>query len=278
MSFGQFPDKAVGFPVGLMLATGQITGFSSINKFGRVYGASAGVNVLWEGGGTYNWANEAGVVLYHSSSDMADAGKVITHHLLEASTWNEVVINATCLGTVIGTIWSSGTIEGTYVRNWRKYNIGLGTRFNDHMIGTHYTYFGSYSGTVALEPGTNGTPNDPSSILSYILPGTYNNQTQMAVWTVPGDEQFVCMGFYYSALRSTGVTAVGLDVDLVAARVGQPFRSILPEGVINTGAAPYNHVFQVPQVLNAKTDIALLFDPSATAYVTGGFYGWRIKV
>ena len=272
MSWDQFPDFTIGFPQGIALADGRIEGFQPLNKFGHTIGMVTGDNVCWDMGGTYNYMNEAtGNSLYHSSSSVLDIGKVVTHHLLQFPNWNEVEINATCLGTIPTEILlDGGTIAGTFVRNWRKYNIGTGARFNQWMVGTHYTsMFGTW---------TAGVPDDLSQVVSVIQPGTKENQSEMAVFSTPGDEKLILTGFYYSILRSAGVTAVGMDVDIVAARPGQPFRSILPLGLSNYGNSPGVFPFPVPQVIGPKTDIELIMDPSTTSDVTGGFFGWRVKI
>lgn len=96
-----------------------------------------------------------------------------------------------------------------------------------------------------------------------------NNQTLMAIFTIPNGKTGYMLKYYISINKRTLVDA---DLFLLERPENQVFQVKHVLGGHGQGGTPYTHNFQIPRRLEAKTDIRLRASVSANdADVSGGF-------
>ena len=240
----QFP---VLDPVGV--SRGQYDGVSFVAKFGRnaTVGNSA-EEVLWDQQiAVYTYMTTAST-LYISSDDNADTQTYDVQGLDE--NWNMQTVSVTLSG------YTSVPLSGSWIRVFRAYNTS-GT----NSAGEVYVADSSAS--------TNGTPDVATTIKARVIAG--NNQTNMAIYTVPAGHKGYLMDWYISLLRGSGTAVIAGDFDIYRRPVGTVFRSTQPVGLQNTGAGDHHYTWPYPIELEPKTDIEIRCFPTATADASGGF-------
>lgn len=236
-------------PIGVSF--GQYDGLSFIAKFGRNPTVASGTQeVIWDqADAVYTYMSSAST-LYISSSDNTD-DQVYEVQGLDAN-WALQTVEVTVSG------FTFVPLSGTWIRVFRAKNLNGTNSAGDVYIADSNT-----------DGGGDGIPDTASSIKAKVIQG--NNQTNMAIYTVPQGRTGYLMDWYISLLRLTGVAAVSADFDIFRRSEGGVFRSTQPIGVMNTGAGDHYYSWPFPLELEARTDIEVRVQPSANADASAGF-------
>lgn len=162
--------------------------------------------------------------------------------------------------------------------------IGLDANFNEQSevvnlngannVPTIYSYSRIFR-MIVIAAGSTGynegditaTAQVDGSVSAQINTG--NNQTLMAVFTIPNGKTGYMLKYYISVNKRTLVDA---DLFLLERPYNQVFQLKHVLGGHGQGGTPYTHLFLSPRRLEARTDIRLRASVSANdADISGGF-------
>lgn len=119
------------------------------------------------------------------------------------------------------------------------------------------------------DAGGDGIPDNLANMKAKIIIG--NEQTNMALYTVPAGHKGYLTDWYASLLRLTGASAVAGDFDVFLRNVDSVFRSTHPIGLNTTGVGERTYKWPYPLELEPKTDIEVRVQPTANSDVAAGF-------
>ncbi len=229
------------------IATDIIPGYLHEHKFGRNPDVDAAEDI-WDYGGTYTFLTSA-ATLYASSSETADT-QVIQVYGLDAD-WALQDTTVTLSGrsqVKIGT-------GVTWMRMFRAKNIGTTDLTGDVYIAKTDTL-------------TAGVPNTASKIKAMII--SPNNNTLMAIYTIPAGYTGYLLTFYSSMNRRT--TTGSADIAFYVKPFGQVFQLADFASLVGGGTSFLNRPFMIPKDMVAKSDIKMRVTPSANdTDVSAGF-------
>ena len=235
----------------IRVSFGGYNGMSFISKFGRNPTIASGAQeVIWDQADAAYTYMSSGSTLYISSSNNAD-NQVYEVQGLDAN-WGLQTVEVTLSG------FTFVALTGSWVRVFRAKNISGTNSAGDVYIADDNT-----------DGGGDGIPDTASNIKAKIIQG--NNQTNMAIYTVPNGNKGYLMDWYVSLLRLTGVSSVAADCDIFLRNVGGVFRSTQPIGVQNTGNGVWNYNWPIPIEMEPQTDIEVRAKPTANSDVSAGF-------
>jgi hypothetical protein len=231
---------------GLAIAGGNVTGATYVHKFGNApdFDTSDGVVTIWDG------ANDGTVALMNyvysttadidsiSSSDAGDTQTVEVQGL--DGNYNLVVQSVTLNGQ------NRVALTTSLIRVFRFKNTGT-----TNFAGQVYVYV-----NTAL---TAGVPTDTTKVRAAVNDG--NNQTLMAVYTVPAGYTGYMRDFYSSTAGSSKNSQY--VIDLVARPFGGIFQLKHRKAISDIGTSSDQHKYEEPEVFVEKTDIEMRV--SATA-------------
>jgi len=235
---------------GLSIAQGLITGTAFIHKFGSApdFDFGDGVVDIWDGAddGNLNQMN----YVYSTS---ADIDSLVSSDDTDAQDVEVQGLDSN-FDLVIQTITLSGqtrvALTTALIRVFRLKNVGT-----TNNAGQVCCYVDS-----AI---TNGIPDDSSKVRACI--GVGNNQTLMAVYTVPAGKT----GYMRSFFAGSGGAnkSINYVIDLFARPTGEVFQLKHRSSIADGGSSHWNHVYEEPEVLAAKTDVVMRV--KAASAVTG---------
>lgn len=224
------------------VAFGGIPGFGTIDKFGESPSVSISQpGTIWDLGTQYIYdSTEIGTapIAYLVSNSAADAGKIVSIQGLDADG---------CLVTQSATL--NGTTNVTLTTPlWRVFRM-----FNESPAGN------DLDGTVYCHTNPTPTAGEPGSDNIRALIDDGNNQTLMAVYTVPRDY----VGFLYRGEIGCG-TEAGASSSSEFARViyksrlyNKNFRIKKRKLLSLNGQSGFQDVRSFPDVIPALTDIEI---------------------
>lgn len=177
------------------IAFGEVVGKSIIQKFGNAPDFDTGDNeiTMWDG------ANDAGIDnMIYDYSLTADIDSIISSSPTDIGDIEIQGLGASS-NLVVQTVTLNGQTRVALATNlyrvFRKKNIGA-----SNLVGDVSCY-------VTNAPTSSGVVDDSSLVRSLILNG--NNQTEMAIYTVPGGEEIVIKGVdVYSAGASRSASYI----------------------------------------------------------------------
>lgn len=218
-------------PFGFAVQRGNVTNFTAINKFGYNSAVGTSYETIWDGNNLYTYASSAGTATVTSSDTSSDNDSVVEIEGLDAN-YN--------LQTVDAVVGGSATTE-TFIRVFR-------VRVKSANTGT--ANVGVISVTVS------------STVVAKIAAA--EGQTLMAVYTIPNKYR----GYIVSV---NGASSKDLEntFRLRARSVAED--AFNTKGFITTRGGLFQKNYEVPVVLEAKTDLELQVKGSATSNVSGGF-------
>lgn len=237
----------------LEVAKGNILGNSAIHKFGRNEDVDT--------------ANDA---------DIWDAGRT------SDAVYTYVYPTAARIHDLSSSSPNDAYPSGSGAR--RVLVLGLDTNFNEQseivnlVGGGNAPTANAYSRIfrmIVIEAGSGGfnagdvvaTAQVDSSISAQINTG--NNQTLMAIYTIPNGKTGYMLKYYISANKQV---AVDIDFFLFQRPNGQVFQLKHILGGHSRGGTPYSHEYKIPPRLDARTDIRLRVSVSGnSADVSAGF-------
>lgn len=234
--------RTVAKPWPWAVALNEIQGIQRISKFGRNANITNSTEDIWSGSTLYTYLT-SGSMLWISSSDTDDDQDIEVQGLDE----NYVAMMDTV--TLLGQ--AAVEISDSWIRVFRMRNIG--TTDNAGTIE-------AYSDSTGITGGNLGAGD--ADIKARIEIG--ENQTTMALWTVPAGKTAFLIGFDTSAAGQKSTT-----VELFIREFGGVFQLKKPTNIFaNPSSVPY--IF--PLVIPEKSDITIRGATAATgADVTAGF-------
>lgn len=242
-------------PFDLQVARGQITMHKTLFKFGNNADINGTQETIWSQGGLYVYPTVA-TVMKVSSTSADDAGtgtgaRTVVVSGLDAN-YNEISETVTLTGQ------TAVLTTNTFIRVFRSFVNTAGSG-------------GTAAGTIYVGTGT-VTAGVPATIYAVITLG--ENQTQMALWTVPaGYTLYVYSGKFSTAGSNSTHSMLG---KFMFRPFGGVFRNAA-DVTLNSGFVNYD--FEIPLALPEKTDIetrAIAINGS-NFYVTAAFEGVYIK-
>jgi len=239
-SDGAFVNAATASPLPVSeqisstaIADGLVAGTKSIYKFGFNSDIDHDEETVWSNGGIYVYPTTAARMYVNSTSSNDTAGGTGVRSIrvfgLDAN-YNEVSEDLAMTGQ------SQTLTANTYIRVYRAYALTAGS-------------LGTAAGTVYIANGAglSGQSIPTGDILANL--GT-DNQTQLALWTVPAGYTF-----YLSQVDFTAAVSQGnqyLTTKLRVREFGGGFRTLFVN-VLQSGT--YVTDIQIPLSLPEKTDI-----------------------
>jgi hypothetical protein len=242
-------------PFDLQVARGQITGHKTLFKFGNNSDINGALETIWSRGGLYVYPTSA-IQMKVSSSSANDAAlgtgaRTVSVQGLDQN-YNEVAETVTLTGQ------TEVLTTNTFIRVFRAFVITAGSG-------------GTAAGTIYVGTGT-VTAGVPATVYAEIALG--ENQTTMAVWTVPaGYTMYIYRGTFSAASNNVSQYILG---KFMFRPLGGVFRNAA-DVTVNTGAIQYD--FELSLALPEKSDIeaqAIALSGS-NFYVNASFEGVYIK-
>ena len=250
--------KTVGVD-GLQISAGNISGMSVIHKFGHApdFDTGDGEVTIWDGAEddaawenmVYDYSTTADIDSI-SSSKTADTVAIEVHGL--DTNYNVVTTSATLNGV------TRVALSTAYIRVYRAKNIGSA----------------NLSGHVAVYPNTAltaGIPTDKSAIRILIHPE--NNQTEMAIYTVPNGKSGYLDSFYASVGGAN--KSSNYIIKLFVRPFGGVFQLKHRTVVSDDGSSRFQYNFSSPEKILQKSDVHMTVETTAVGVtatsVAGGF-------
>jgi hypothetical protein len=230
-----FADGVGSFPYFLQVSRGLIDGHKRVFKFGFNGDIDDSTEEIWDVGGTYTYQGSALAMTVTSGGGATDNGVQVTVQGLDAS-YNEVSETVTLAGS------GTATTTQTYLRVYRAFVAG------------------SQEPTGDIDIDNGGT--------TYARIQDGENQTLMALWTVPAG--------YTAYLLQTDVTAFTeqnnkfATVHVQTRELNGVFRTQDKFAIVE---ATHHQQYQVPLPIPEKTDIrvrAIASSSSANLEVSAG--------
>ena len=231
--------KKPALPFELAIASGQVDGWSYVQKFGinpLVTDITAPEDI-WEGGGLYPFSdNGVADIVSISSSDNSDTQNVLIYGLIADGSEAVQIVQL-----------QGQTRVPLTIPLWRVYRMENFSFPGVSFAGTVYCY----SGTTA----TSGVPSGGSVSKAIIDDG--NNQTQMAIYTIPkGKVGFLYrgeVGFGYSGTVGAGVQQVQFCFE--ARTYNNVFKIKKTVYAISSGNSQHYDLRPFPDPMPALSDI-----------------------
>ena len=256
--------KVANVENGLSIAKGDVTGHSFIHKFGAApdFDTADGAVTVWDGAAdgvawenmVYDYSATADIDSISSDDQLNDVGITLEIQGLD-SNYDLVVQTATLDATDARTRVALST---SLIRVFRVKN----------------TSSTGLTGRVVVYPNTAltaGVPTDKSKIRAIVHPE--NNQTEMAVFTIP--DGYTCyMRSWYAAAAGAN-KSTNYIVRVKARPFGQVFQLKHRSALSDIGTSYIQHTYVEPEVFAAKTDIEMTVEMTAGGgtggAVAGGF-------
>lgn len=225
---------------GLTLAQGEATGKSFIHKFGSApdFDTGDGTIDIWDG------ANDAGLnAMQYTYSTTADIDTLSSSNVGDTVDIEVQGLDANydlSTETVTLTGQTKVTLTTPLIRVFRLKNVG-----SSDLLGSVYCYV---DGTI-----TTGIPDTATDVRAIIDNG--NNQTLMAIYTVPAGKTAYMRGFYGATAGASRDTNIVLD--LKARPFGQVFQLKHRSAISSTATSILKYDYVEPQPFSEKTDIVM---------------------
>jgi hypothetical protein len=235
------PELALANSNLLLISRGLVNGASWVNKFGENPDITAGsTEDVWDGGGTYSFPDSALITHISQATDQVgtDGGATIEVQGLDAN-WAQVTQTADLDATNTTTAVELTTPLRRVFRMKCLENI---------VLADDVSAIGS-----------------ASPVLTYATIQAGNNQTLMAIYTVPAGKTAYMMQYYVDNATTDSRKPDGVDFKLWTAdrAAGYEFQ-LKHERSIPLAGDGITHEFKPPMKITEKTDIKI------TATVYGG--------
>lgn len=250
--------KTANVEDGLSIAKGDVTGTTFIHKFGAApdFDVSDGFVTVWDAAEDDTaWENmqyvySATAAIDSISSTNAGDSQDIEIQGLDSS-YDIVTQTVTLNGQ------TRVALDTDLIRIFRAKNVNS-TNLAGHII----IYENDTTVTVP------GVPDDPTLVRAVIQPG--NNQTEMAVYTIPNGKTGYLRSWYASTAGAKRDSAH--TIKLLARPFGGVFQLKHKANIDVNGTSYIHHEYVEPEVFAAKTDIEIQMDTDTDiAGVAAGF-------
>ena len=232
---------ATQVPYNLRVSQGAVAGASTVSKFGYNSDVDTGEETVWTQGGLYAYPSSAAVV-YISSSDANDTvagtgARTVTVEGLDAT-----------YGAITETVNLNGQTQVATTKQYLRINRTYVVTAGSGGTGAGVIY-------VATSGAASGVPT--GTAYAAIVAG--ENQSQMAVYTVPAAYSLYIDNVYFTAAVSA--TTNHVIAKLATRDLNGVFRSKTTNVLENS---PLINNFEFPLKVNAKTDIECRASGSTT--------------
>jgi uncharacterized protein YdeI (BOF family) len=249
---------------GLAIAEGNVTGKCFIHKFGQApeFDIADGFVTIWDGANDSLYSGSPPMNYIFSttadineiaSSDNSDTQDIEIQGLDED--YNVVTQTKTLAGQ------TAVTLDTSLIRVFRMKNVGSTDLTGDVTLATSAA---TWSG---------GRPTVANTVRAMIQ--SDNNQTLMAVYTVPAGKTAYMRDWYAAGSNATGGffgTDGSATIKLKARPFGQVFQLKHISSIKSNGSTAYQHKYEEPEVFTEKTDIILEANTSVDgSAIAGGF-------
>lgn len=226
-----------------LIAQGKLTGYSSVNKFGKNADIDIGTEDVWAMGGTWVAPTTARI------------------HDLASSSGND-----TAAGTGARTVTVYG-LNGSYVET--SETVTLNGAGNVPTVNS-YVFIHRMIVATAGSGGTNAgviTATAQTDATVTISIQTGKGQSQFGIYQIPANKTGYLYG-YYGAISGTG----GLDLEIFVKPFGGIFNLKHCLTLNSTGSSSSSHKFEIPMVISEKSIVKLSGTATANnTSTTGGF-------
>ena len=244
----------------LELAKGNIPGHSFIHKFGYAPDYDQGDGFVTVHGLADNSLTKTQLVIQYSATAVIDA--IISSNNGDTQDYEIQGLDGN-YNIVVQTITITGQTEKALdtplLRVFRVKNMGV-----TNNAGHIYVYENT-------DGDTTGVPDTAADIRAIIHAG--DNQTHMAVYTIPNGKTGYMTNFYLST-HGANKSAV-YDLDLFFRSFGGVFQLKHTSSSSDSGTSHWGHTYKVPEPLAAKTDVEIQCNVIGTAVtaasVSAGF-------
>jgi hypothetical protein len=230
----------------LDICKGQVPGHSTVNKFGRNTDcAAAATEEIWDGSAAYSWPATALMTSISQTADQAAMrGATIEVQGLDAN-WALVVQNAVLDATLTTNVV---TLDTPLIRCFRM--KVLANVVSDSPIRVHNA----------------GETQD------YAIISIGNNQTEMAIYTVPANRKAFLTNYYAHHNPTTGQTFTSNIINIWARDNANSYAKQVKHTVGVPEDGFFQHHFYPYQTYGEKTDIYITSSPvGAAADISAGF-------
>lgn len=238
---GQSPDFY------LDIASGKYSNIGWINKFGENKASALGVyEDLWDGGGTYSFPSTADITHLSQAVDQAAMrGQNIIVEGLDTD-WHEVVQTKALDGSDTTTAVVLDTPLRRVYRMYVAANVVGDQNINLKNVGGGTTY-------ATIQAG--------------------NNQTLMAIYTVPAGKSGYMVSYYGNMVVQTGVEPRSVEFDIWFADRQNSYEFRVQHHIgIPRDSGGLQHFFMPYYPIGQKTDVKMTtFPDNQPAHVNGGF-------
>lgn len=244
--------KVANVEDGLSIAKGDVTGHSFVHKFGAApdFDTSDGEVTVWDGAsdGTawenmgYVYSATADIDSISSSDQLNDVG---------------ITFEIQGLDTNLALVTQTATLDATDART----RVALSTSLL-RVLRVKNTSSTDLTGTVVIYPNTAltaGVPTDKTKIRAAVLNG--NNQTEMAVYTIPAGYTGYVRSWYAST--SGANKSSNYIIKLKARPDGGVFQLKHRSSLSDTGTSYVQHTYVEPEVFAEKTDLEMTVEMTA---------------
>lgn len=261
---GEYTDPSIATPFPTMpsamfyaeLALGNVPGWGKIRKFGQNTDIDSGqIQDIWDGGGIYQWMTSAAQLELVSTSANDTPGNIGAH-----------TVQVYGLDANYAEINEFMTLDGTdpvftvksYIRVFRIEVLNAGL---DEISGVN-------TGNLKLQDiGGAGFVRAQVSI--------GNNQTQMAIWTVPAGKTFF-MTAIFASIYNAQSKGYG-EMELRIRPFGFAFREQLNAGMATDGTTSFSHSFTTLDAIPEKTDMLIRATATVNNTKAIGSFGGLIR-
>jgi len=225
-------QRNMDFPYGLGVRKGIYDNMGGIDKFGYLPTAGASYKTVWDGDNVYTYPSAATTMNVVSSAGATDNGIAITIQGLDAD-YNQVTETVT-----LGDDSAGGTATTTeFLRVFRAFVAN----------GTNIT------GNVTIQQDG----------VVYAKIFAEMQQTLMAVYTIPAGKRGYLVAANISVEKNQPVIAKLM--------VRKPGNVLRVQGIVSTFGVPFQRVWQLPPVIDEKSDIEIRAKAGATTSIAAGF-------
>jgi hypothetical protein len=186
-----------GFPISvndprLSVPKGDVTGQSSVNKFGRSTNVDTGVNTdIWD---RANAANDQDIWLAPTAARI---------HTIQSTSANDTTGGTGANSVIVSYLPDWNTVEQTETVTG---NLNAGIAMSNAAVIIHRMKVVPQATSTSANVGTiTATAAGDATVTAQIQPG--EGQTQMAIYGIPSIQTAYMTQFYGSVLRSNAATA-----------------------------------------------------------------------
>jgi hypothetical protein len=243
---------------GLAIAQGNVTGATFIHKFGHAPDFDTGDNevTIWDGADDSDTDQMAYVFATADRIDSLSSGSGADTQVIEVQGLDANYALVTQTATLIGQ--TRVALKTDLLRVFRMVNVNSVDNAG-HVV--------CYENTTL----SSGIPTDTTKIKATIHPG--NNQTTMAVYTVPAGKTAYMRDWY--ANTAGGSRDTNYVIKVKVRPFGQVFQLKHISALAVAGSSAIQHSYNEPEVFAEKTDIIMTAQITAAAItgasVSGGF-------